>query len=81
MRGLYNNEYIQIYFIYNIFPDIYFISDIKIQRLNYKFGIYYFTRGVSLINNQINEDNIKKEMKTDIAKTLNIKNKEERKKI
>ena len=29
MRGLYNNEYIQIYFIYDNFPDIYFISDIK----------------------------------------------------
>ena len=103
MRGLYNNEYIQIYFIYDNFPDIYFIIDIKrfINNMsnnldfsiNYEFGIYYFTRGVSLINNQMLENNIKKDMKNnmknmmknmmkkmmkDFAKTLNIKNEEER---
>ena len=103
MRGLYNNEYIQIYFIYDNFPDIYFISDIKrfINNMsnnldfsiNYEFGIYYFTRGVSLINGQMLENNIKKDMKNnmknmmknmmkkmmkDFAKTLNINNEEER---
>ena len=66
MRGLYNNEYIQIYFIYDNVPDIYYINDIKRfmnnhpdLEVNYEFGIYYFTRGINLINNQILENNIK----------------------
>ena len=66
IRGLYNNEYIQIYFIYDNVPDIYYINDIKRfmnkhpdLEVNYEFGIYYFTRGINLINNQILENNIK----------------------
>ena len=65
-RGLYNKEYIQIYFIYDSIPDIYFIKEIKsfmnnhksASFSNYEFGIYYFTRGINLINNQTIEKNI-----------------------
>ena len=77
MRGLYNNEYIQIYYIYDNVPDIYYINDIKrfminhpYLEVNYEFGIYYFTRGINLINNQILENNIK-ELK---EQTKNLQN-------
>ena len=59
-RGLFNGEYIQIYFIYDNIPDVYYIKDMmnyinkNYSELfkNFEFGIYYFSRGVSLINNQ-----------------------------
>ena len=91
MRGLYNNEYIQIYFIYDNFPDIYFIGDIKRFMnnmsnnldfsINYEFGIYYFTRGVSLINNQMLENNIKKDMKNNMKNMMKNMMKEMMKKM
>ena len=74
-RGLYGGEYIQIYFLYDNIPDIYYIKDMmnyiskNLGNMfeNFEFGIYYFSRGVSLINNQ----NIEK--KLDFAEN-NIKN-------
>ena len=60
MRGLYEKEYIQIYFIYDNMPDIYYIKDMRkyIKNnfssffTNFEFGIYYFSRGINIINNQ-----------------------------
>ena len=82
MRGLYNNEYIQIYFICDNFPDIYFIEDIKKYLnknsdfgVNFEFGIYYFTRGISLINSITLENNVKDNMKNmmrDILETFDL---------
>ena len=82
MRGLYNNEYIQIYFIYDNFPDIYFIDDIKkyLKKnsdlgVNFEFGIYYFTRGISFINNITLENNVNdnlKNMMRDILETFDL---------
>ena len=69
-RGLYNGEYIQIYFIYDNIPDVYYIKEMMnyINRnfsdmfKNFEFGIYYFSRGVSLINNQVIKNNLEKKI-------------------
>ena len=59
-RGLYRGEYIQIYFLYDNIPDIFYIKDMK-NYINknlgnlfekFEFGIFYFSRGVTLINNE-----------------------------
>lgn len=59
-RGLYGGEYIQIYFLYDNIPDIFYIKDMK-NYINknlgnlfekFEFGIFYFSRGVTLINNE-----------------------------
>jgi hypothetical protein len=67
MRDIYEQEYIQIFFVYDNIPDIFYISYMKmeIDKLfksyfkSFEFGIYYFSRGINMINNQ------------EIEKTLN----------
>lgn len=89
-RGIYKEENIQIFFVYDNIPDIYYIKDMKsyINKnfsaafSNFEFGIYYFSRGINIINNQ----NIEKKLNDNIQrleekisnnevnmKTLNIK--------
>ena len=72
MRGLYNDEYIQIYLIYDKMPDIYDIEDIKSYMnnhsdllYNYEFGIYYFTQKINIVTNQMIEDSMN-ELKNEI---------------
>ena len=65
-RGVYNNEYIQIYFIYDNIPQLYYEKSMRkyintnFTDLfeNFEFGLYYFSRGISIINNQILENRI-----------------------
>ena len=65
-RGDYNQEYLQIFFVYDTMPEIYNIRKMKsfISKnfshmfSNFEFGIYYFTRGINLINEQIIEQKI-----------------------
>ena len=63
-RGLsYNNEYIQIYLLYDNLPDLYNIKFMKsyinqqFSKLfeKFEFGLYYFSKGITIINNQILE--------------------------
>ena len=60
MRDIYDQEYIQIFFVYDNIPDIFYISYMKmeIDKLfksyfkSFEFGIFYFSRGINMINNQ-----------------------------
>ena len=66
MRGVYNNEYIQIYFIYDNIPQLYNEkSMIKYINTyfndlfeNFEFGLYYFSKGIYINYNQILEKKI-----------------------
>ena len=57
-RGIYNNQNIQIFFIYDYFPISYEINDLKNYIIkefsksfpNFEFGIYYFSLGLNLVN-------------------------------
>ena len=59
-RHVYFKEYIQIYFVYDNMPEIYCIKEMKnyisknFTKMfeNFEFGIYYFSRTISLINNE-----------------------------
>ena len=63
-RGDYTQEYVQIYFIYDCMPEIPYIKEIEnyinnnLSNVfsNFEFGIYYFTRGINIIYNQIMEE-------------------------
>ena len=76
MRGLYTQELIQIFFIYDNMPDIYNIWEIKnflVKNFSsvfshFEFGIYYFTRGIGIINTEKELIDIKNES----AKTKEI---------
>ena len=65
-RGVYNKEYIQIYFIYDNIPQLYYEQNIKnyidsnFKELfgNFEFGLYYFNTGINIITNQILEKKI-----------------------
>ena len=66
MRGVYNNEYIQIYFIYDNIPHLYNEKSI-IKYINtnfndlfenFEFGLYYFSKGIYINYNQILEKRI-----------------------
>ena len=60
MRDIYEQEYIQIFFVYDNIPDIFYISYMKMEIdkifksyfKSFEFGIYYFSRGINMINNQ-----------------------------
>ena len=62
-RGLYNNEYIQIYLIYDNLQDLYNVKSMKSyanQKFSnlftkFEFGLYYFSKGITILNNQILE--------------------------
>jgi signal recognition particle GTPase len=82
-RGLsYNNECIQIYLIYDNIPDLYNINSMKSyinQQFSnlfkkFEFGLYYFSKGITIINNQILEkrlkNNLKKELENKLKKEL-----------
>ena len=90
-RGLYNNEYIQIYLIYDNLPDLYNVKSMK-SYVNqnfwniftkFEFGLYYFSKGITILNNQIlekklddifnvlkliNDDNVQKELQKILGK-------------
>ena len=82
-RGEYNNEYIQIYFVYDNMPEIYYIREMK-RFLNnnfanmfskFEFGIFYFTRAISLINDQkVNQniEDLKADMNEFMTQIINI---------
>ena len=65
-RGVFNNEYIQIYFIYDNIPQLYYEKNMRrfinsnFNDLfeNFEFGLYYFSRGINIINNQILENKL-----------------------
>ena len=65
-RGVFNNEYIQIYFIYDNIPQLYYEkgmrryinSNFNDLFENFEFGLYYFSRGINIINNQMLENKI-----------------------
>ena len=93
-RGLsYNNECIQIYLIYDNIPDLYNIKSMKsyinqqFSKLfeKFEFGLYYFSKGITIINNQILEkrlkNNLKKELENKLKKELenNLKKELEKK--
>ena len=90
-RSLYNNEYIQIYLIYDNLQDLYNVKSMKSyanQKFSnlftkFEFGLYYFSKGITILNNQILEkklddifnvlklikdDNIQKELKKILGK-------------
>ena len=81
-RDLYKKEYIQIYFIYDNMPDIYYIKEMKsyINKnyaslfTNFEFGIYYFSRGISIINNQNTDEKLNDNEKEISKNKENIKN-------
>ena len=65
-RGVFNNEYIQIYFIYDNIPHLYYEKSMRkyihtnFNDLfeNFEFGLYYFSRGINIINNQMLQSKI-----------------------
>ena len=79
-RGVYNGEYIQIYFFYNNNPDVYYTNDLMTyinnnfgnMFTNFEFGIYYFSRGISLINNQNKLNNNAKNIDNEIKPYINL---------
>ena len=81
-RDLYKKEYIQIYFIYDNMPDIYYIKEMKsyINKnyaslfTNFEFGIYYFSRGISIINNQNTDEKLNDKAIPIIVKTAKTTN-------
>jgi len=70
-RHVYFEEYIQIYFVYDNMPEIYYVKEMKsyisknFSQMfeNFEFGIYYFSRTISLISD---EQNIK-DLRNNIA--------------
>lgn len=66
MRGVYNNEYIQIYFIYDNIPQLYneksmikyIHTNFNDLFKNFEFGLYYFSKGIYINYNQILEKKI-----------------------
>ena len=59
------SEYIQIYLLYDSLPELYYIHFMK-SYINknfcylfekFEFGIYYFTKGITIINNEILKKN------------------------
>ena len=91
-RGLsYNNEYIQIYLLYDNLPDLYNIKFMKsyinqqFSKLfeKFEFGLYYFSKGITIINNQILEkklETMEKKMEIKMEKEMEIKMEMEKKK-
>ena len=69
-KGLYNNEYIQIYLLYDNLPDLYYVKSMKSyvnQKFwnifaNFEFGLYYFSKGITILNNQILEKKIEENL-------------------
>lgn len=77
-RGLYNNEYIQIYLIYDNLPDLYNVKSMK-SYVNqnfwniftkFEFGLYYFSKGITILNNQILEKKLEKKFEKKLEKKL-----------
>lgn len=60
-RGVYKKEYLQIFFVYDHIPEIHFINTMKLYIKNnlsimfgkFEFGIYYFSRGINILNYEI----------------------------
>ena len=60
-RGVYEKEYIQIFFVYDSMPEIYYLKYMKsyINKhfgpmfANFEFGIFYFSKGINILTNQI----------------------------
>ena len=60
-RGVYKKEYIQIFFVYDSMPEIYYLKYMKsyinkhfgFMFTNFEFGIFYFSKGINILNNQI----------------------------
>ena len=71
-KQVYSKEYIQIYFVYDNMPEIYNISEMKKYIIinfskmfeNFEFGIYYFSRAISLINNEQNMKDLRNNIAT-----------------
>lgn len=91
-RELYDQENIQIFFVYDNMPDIFYISYMKmeIDKLfknyfeSFEFGVYYFSRGINMINNQEIKSKLKEHenLLKDILNIINIsKNEEINKKV
>ena len=60
-RGVYEKEYIQLFFVYDNIPEIYYLKYMKsyinkhfgLMFANFEFGIFYFSKGINILNNQI----------------------------
>ena len=86
-RELYDQENIQIFFVYDNMPDIFYISYMKkeIYKLfknyfeSFEFEVYYFSRGINMINNQEIKSKLKEHenLLKDILNIINISNNEE----
>jgi hypothetical protein len=86
-RELYVQENIQIFFVYDNMPDIFYISYMKmeIDKLfknyfeSFEFGVYYFSRGINMINNQEIKSKLKEHenLLKDILNIINISKTEE----
>ena len=80
-RGLsYNNEYIQIYLLYDNLPDLYNIKFMKsyinqqFSKLfeKFEFGLYYFSKGITIINNQILEKKLEEKLEKKLDDIYNV---------
>ena len=62
-RGVYKKEYIQIFFVYDSMPEIYYLKYMKsyinkhfgFMFTNFEFGIFYFSKEITILSNQIIE--------------------------
>ena len=62
-RGVYEKEYIQLFFVYNSMPEIYYLKYMKsyinkhfsFMFDNFEFGIFYFSKEITILSNQIIE--------------------------